>query len=256
MHVGRVASHFNQPAGSKTVAPSGLKAKGQVYTDKAGMQDYDTPQELAVGEIESVIEEYRQATKNAVLAGFDGVELHCTSGYLPAQFLSTGTNHRVDSYGGSVQNRIRFVVEVLEAMISVSGAPRVAIRICPDNPFNDLHDAKPEETFRALLKALSPHSLAYVHVIRFPQGRVNNIALAKEYFLNSLVLNESYSAEEAELSVESGESKAVSFGRPFIANPDLPKRIELAASLEGFTMASLYAGGASGYTDYPLLDDD
>ena len=135
MHCGRISSHHNKEPGAETVAPSAIKAKGQLYSDSAGMVDHDTPRALSTSEIATVIEEYRQATSNALEAGFDGVELHCTSGYLPAQFLSTGTNQRTDQYGGSTQNRIRFAIETLQAISAVAGAGRVGFRICPGNPF-------------------------------------------------------------------------------------------------------------------------
>ena len=181
MHVGRVANALNKPPGSRTVAPSALRARGEIYTDQQGMQDLDEPHALTAEEIPAVIEDYRLATENAYAAGFDGVELHCTSGYLPAQFLSSGSNQRTDNYGGSVANRVRFPLQVLQAMAGVDGAERVGMRICPDNPFNDLQDDNPQETFEALLEGAAEPGLAYLHVIRFPRGRVDNIALGRRY---------------------------------------------------------------------------
>lgn len=251
MHCGRVAHPDNQSPGAEIVAPSAIQAKGQIFTDTAGMQDLAMPRALRTEEIAGVVEEYRQATVNAFKAGFDGVELHCTSGYLPAQFLSTGTNQRTDQYGGSVQNRIRFVLEVLEAMASVAGPERVGMRICPGNPFNDLHDDDPRETFAALLDAVRPMGLAYLHVIRMPRGPVDNLALAREHFGGPLIINESYSSDEAAAAIEAGEAEAVSFGRPFIGNPDLVERFRRGAPLAEFDLGSLYTPGPKGYTDYP-----
>jgi len=151
MHCGRIASRHNKPEGSRTLAPSAIQAKGEMYTDAAGMQPFDEPDELSLAEIEQTIADYGQAAQNAMAAGCDGVELHCTSGYLPAQFLSTGTNKRDDKYGGYLENRLRFVLEVLEVIIKAVGAGRVGVRICPGNPFNDLSDENPEETFRGLI---------------------------------------------------------------------------------------------------------
>ena len=253
MHVGRVSSALNKPEGAETVAPSAITARGEIYTDQAGMQPLDAPRSLALDEIEKVIGEYRQATLNAFAAGFDAVELHCTSGYLPAQFLSTGSNHREDAYGGSVENRCRFVLETLAAMVNVEGPGRVGMRICPDNPFNDLSDDDPAETFGYLLSEAARLDLAYLHVIRFP-GRVDNLAIGRRYFPDRLLVNESYQPNEAEQVVAAGEASAVSFGRPFIGNPDLVARIARGTALADFDPSTLYTEGAAGYTDYPPSD--
>ena len=203
------------------------------------------------GKIASVVGEYRSATVNAFEAGFDAVELHCTSGYLPAQFLCTGTNTRDDAYGGSVENRVRFVREVLEAMVSVQGAGCVGMRICPDNPFNDLHDDDPGETFEHLLRAAAELELAYLHVIRMPKGRVDNLALGRRHFPQRLIANDSYDLEEAQAAIAAGDVAAVSFGRPFIANPDLVSRFQSGTPLARFDPSTLYTPGAAGYSDYP-----
>lgn len=254
MHVGRVANALNKPPGSRTVAPSALRARGEIYTDQQGMQDLDEPHALSAEEIPAVIEDYRQATENAYAAGFDGVELHCTSGYLPAQFLSSGSNQRTDNYGGSVANRVRFPLQVLQAMAGVDGAERVGMRICPDNPFNDLQDDNPQETFEALLESAAELGLAYLHVIRFPHGRVDNIALGQRYCGDRLIGNESYSFEEAQGAVAGGELTAVSFGRPFVGNPDLVERWQAGAALAEFDLATLYTPGENGYSNYPRAD--
>ena len=254
MHVGRVASHLNKPPGSDTVAPSAIAARGEIYTDQAGMVPFDKPRVLRAGEIPWIVSDFRQATENAYEAGFDGVELHCTSGYLPAQFLSTGTNKRDDEYGGSVENRCRFVLQTLEAMASVDGAGRVGMRICPDNPFNDLSDEDPQRTFEQLLGGAAGLQLAYLHVIRLPKGRVDNIALGQHFFGDRLIVNDSYDLEEANAVIAGGAAAAVSFGRPYIANPDLVERFREGAALASFDPRTLYAGGAKGYSDYPPRD--
>jgi N-ethylmaleimide reductase len=251
MHCGRIASHYNKDDDAETVAPSALQAKGQMYTDAKGMVDFDMPRTLETEEIAAVIDEYRLATANAYRAGFAGVELHCTSGYLPAQFLSTGTNQRDDRYGGSVENRIRFVVETLEAMGAVDGMNRVGMRICPGNPFNDLSDENPEETFTVLLNAVNQLGLAYLHVIRMPKGPVDNIALAREHFEGPLILNDSYSFDEANETIDAGTAAAISFARLFIGNPDLVERFANGTKLASFDPKTLYTPGAAGYTDYP-----
>ena len=251
MHVGRVANVLNKEPGSETVAPSAIRARGEMYTDLQGMQPFDEPRALALNEIVQVIADYQRATENAFSAGFDGVELHCTSGYLPAQFLCSGTNKRTDDYGGSTAKRGRFVLEVLEAMASVDGAQRVGMRICPDNPFNDIEDDDPQHTFDYLLQEAKSLNLAYLHAMRFPKGRVDNIALGQRYFGDRLIGNESYSFEEAGAAVVAGELAAVSFGRHFIANPDLVERWQTGEQLTAFDLHTLYTPGAEGYSSYP-----
>ncbi len=251
MHVGRIASAHNKPAGSETVAPSPVAARGEIFTEAHGMQPFDTPRELDIEEIPGIVEDYRRATEYALDAGFDAVELHCTSGYLPAQFLCTGTNRRTDAYGGGPAGRIRFALEVLQAMVTVDGGARVGVRICPDNGFNDLSDEHPQQTFEYLLEEVEGLDLAYMHVIRMPAGRVDNIELVQRYFWDRMIANESYSFDEAQRAVAGGEVTAVSFGRPFIANPDLVERWRRGLPLADFDPATLYTPGAEGYTTYP-----
>jgi len=248
MHCGRIASHHNKPKGSRTLAPSAIVAKGEMYTDAAGMAPFDAPEEMTLAEIEQTIADFVQAAKNAMAAGCDGVELHCTSGYLPAQFLSTGTNKRADKYGGLLENRLRFVTDVLDAIIAEVGAGRVGIRICPGNPFNDLSDDKPEETFRALIKAINPMGLAYLHVIRMKAG-VDNIALAAE-FDGPVILNDSYDLERGNRALAEGKADAISFGRHYVANPDLVKKFKRGEELTKPDYKTLYTPGPEGYVDY------
>jgi N-ethylmaleimide reductase len=251
MHCGRISSHHNKEPGTETVAPSAIRAAGQIYSDAAGMVDFDLPRALRTDEIPGVVEEYRHATRCALEAGFDGVELHCTSGYLPAQFLSTGTNQREDAYGGSLQNRLRFPLELLAVMGEVAGFDRVGMRICPGNPFNDLHDADPAGTFAALLDAARPLGLAYLHVIRFPAGGVDVVALAHQHFGGALVVNDNNNAQSGGEPVSTGVAEAVSFGRGFIGNPDLVRRMREGLPLAPFDVKTLYSAGPQGYTDYP-----
>ena len=253
MHVGRVAHPDNKAPEAETVAPSAIPAAVEMYTDTRGMQPLPAPRALETTEIAGVIGDYRHATELALEAGFDGVELHCASGYLPAQFMSTGTNRRRDTYGGSLENRLRFPLEVLSAMAAVAGPGRVGFRICPGNPFNDLQDQNPEDTFAAFLDKASELGLAYLHVIRMPALGIDNIALARAHFSGPLILNESYNLAEAEEAVEKNDGEAVSFGRPFIANPDLVARFESGAELNRLDASRLYTVGPEGYTDYPAL---
>ncbi|WP_255326154.1 alkene reductase [Sphingobium sp. EM0848] len=250
MHCGRIGSTLNKAPGTRTVAPSAIRAKGEIVTE-TGMMAFDAPHALELHEIPQVIEEFAQATRNALAAGFDGVELHCTSGYLPAQFLSSGSNQRTDGYGGSAANRIRFVVETVEAMAAVSGAGRVGFRICPGNPFNDIWDENPAETYGALLEALSSQGLAYLHLIDVANPQVDSLDLAKRHWRGSLILNEGMTRARAEALLADNMAHAFSFGRPFIANPDLVSRLERDIALADFDPSTLYAPGPEGYVDYP-----
>jgi len=254
MHCGRVAHPDNKARDAETVAPSAIAAKGELYTDTKGMQAMPAPRALRREEIPGVVAEYARATELAYDAGFDGVEAHGTSGYLIAQFLSTGTNRRDDDYGGSVENRIRFAVDVLEAMAAVDGADRVGFRICPGNPFNDLSDEDPEETFRAFLGRVRGLGLAYCHVIRLHAVALDNIALARAAFGGPLIVNDSFKREEAIEVVERGDAAAVSFARAYIGNPDLVRRLAQNAPLARFDPGALYTPGPKGYVDYPTLD--
>ena len=250
MHCGRVGHAANKDPDAETVAPSAIRANDKIFVG-TGMEPMAIPRALTTAEVALVVEEYRQATIYAYQAGFDGVELHCTSGYLPAQFLSAGTNQRDDQYGGSLDNRLRFVMEVLEAMSSVDGADRVGMRICPGNPFNDLQDDDPLQTFAGLLDAVDAMGLAYLHVIRIPKGPMDNLKLAEAHFHGAVIVNESYSADEAQAVINEAQVAAVSFGRAFIANPDLPKRLQNNLPLADFDPKTLYTSGAEGFIDYP-----
>ncbi|MEO0494274.1 MAG: alkene reductase [Actinomycetota bacterium] len=253
MHVGRIAVADNKAQNAETIAPSAIAARQRMYTDTAGatMQPCVVPRALDADEIPGVIGDYRRSTELAYEAGFDGVELHGTSGYLPAQFLSTGTNHRTDEWGGSLEGRLRFFVEVAAAMASVDGAGRVGFRICPGNPYNDLYDDDPDETFRALLGALDPLGLAYCHTIRLPAGPVDNEALCRASFRGPVIVNDGYGPSEANNALAAGRADAVSFGRLFITNPDLVDRIAGGHELADTRADHIYDPGPEGYVDFP-----
>ena len=251
MHCGRIAHADNKAPGAATVAPSAIRAAGQMYTDTAGMEPFEEPRELSSSEILVVVDEYRRFASLAVDAGFDGVELHGTSGYLPAQFLSTGTNRRTDGYGGSTDARVRFPVEVLQAMAAEIGADRLGLRICPGNPFNDLEDADVEDTFRTFLTAIRSMRLAYLHVIRLHDGGLDNLALARGLHDGPLIVNDSYGLAEAGTAIADAACDAVSFARLYISNPDLVARVAGNLPLTAFDPRSLYLQGPAGYTDYP-----
>ena len=247
MHCGRCSHEDNKRADSETVAPSAIPAAGEVFTEE-GMKPFSDPRALTLAEIPQVIEEYRQATINAFEAGFDGVELHGASGYLPAQFLSPGSNQRDDEYGGSLENRVRFVKEVLEAMASVKGADKVGLRICPGFEFNDVKDPNSQETFEGLLSAIQPLNLAYLHVMRASPLDVTR--LATDFFKGPFIINGGFNRETAEEAVQD-QATAVSFGASFIANPDLVARLQNEFPLAAPNEQAMYSFTREGYSDYP-----
>lgn len=253
MHAGRIGSRHIKPAGVETVAPSAIRAAGEIWTDAAGMQPHDEPRALSTEEVRAVVQEHAQAARNAREAGFDGVELHGTSGYLPMQFLASGSNRRDDAYGGSVAHRARFAVECLQAMANAIGPGRVGLRLRPGNPYNDIQDADPRASHAELMRQAATLRLAYVHVMRAPEELgLDAFALAREHFGPRLILNDGFSGPSAEAAIELGEGAAVSFARPFIGNPDLVRRLREGRPLAGFDRATLYTAGAAGYTDLPV----
>jgi N-ethylmaleimide reductase len=254
MHCGRIGVSQNKDPGAETIAPSAVRAAGQMFTDTAGMQDFDMPRALEAAEIPAMIAEFGKATANALEAGFDGVELHAASGYLPMQFLSTGTNKRTDRYGGSAENRVRAVVEMLDSMAKAAGPGRVGIRICPGVLFNDIQDDDPAETYATLLKAIDPMGLAYLHLILLKSPQVDGLEVAKANYTGNLILNDSITLERGNALVDSGEAAAVSFARHFLANPDLVRRLREGAELKHFDRKTLYSPGPAGYTDYPFIN--
>ncbi len=254
MHCGRVGHPNNKAEGTRFLAPSAIAAKAQIFTE-AGMQDMPMPEAMTADDIAKVIEDYRQATANCLAAGFDGVELHAASGYLPAQFLASESNHRSDEYGGSLENRLRFVLELLDAMISVAGAGRIGLRISPGNPYNDHVDANPNETYAALLQAASERGIAWVHAIRMPSTGIDSLQLTRDNYQGSLIGSDSFDAAEADKFIEQGLVDAVSFGRAYIANPDLAARFAVDAELNAMDAKTIYSGGGSkGFTDYPTMN--
>ncbi|RYY26699.1 MAG: alkene reductase [Sphingomonadales bacterium] len=253
MHCGRVASFLNKDDGSEIVAPSAIRAAAQIYTDARGMVDLDAPRALETDEVPLVIEEYRQAARNARAAGFDGVELHASSGYLPMQFLSSNSNQRSDLYGGSVENRIRFAMEALDAMGTEIGYDRVGLRVCPGFSYNDIHDEDPVQTYGALFDAASTLGLAYLHLVRRTFPTVDNLALVKQRWRGNLILNNELTRDSAAEAIRAGVAEAVSFGRPFIGNPDLAERLRRDLPLANYDPNRTYTPGPEGYTDYPAI---
>jgi N-ethylmaleimide reductase len=234
------------------VAPSAVRAAGQMWTDTKQMQDLDMPRALETSEIPGVIAQYAAATRNALDAGFDGVELHSASGYLPMQFLSSNTNLRTDGYGGSVQNRIRFVVEALEAMAKAAGSPsRVGIKISPAMPFNDINDADPVETYTTLVTAIGSMGLAYLHVLKTTIP--NTFELLRPLFKGPFLAGGGFTKESGNATLASGAADFIVFGKLFTSNPDLPVRFEKSAALIDPDPNTFYSPGPKGYTDYSAL---
>ncbi|KTC00413.1 alkene reductase [Pseudomonas sp. ICMP 10191] len=251
MHCGRVSHPSLLPKGAQPQAPSAIKAAGQTYT-ATGLQDFVTPHALTISEIGEVIEGYRQSARRAIEAGFDGVELHAASGYLPEQFLSTGSNQRNDQYGGSVENRTRFVLELLAAMVSEVGGDRVGIKISPEMNFNDIVDAKPQETYIYLVNQLRDLKLAYLHVALFGAEFDYHAAL-RPLFNGSYLIGSGQTKDGAASLITKGKADAAVFGSAFLANPDLPQRFRDDAELNAPDKDTFYAPGAEGYIDYPTM---
>jgi N-ethylmaleimide reductase len=252
MHCGRISHPLLLPDGAQPVAPSAIKPAGQAWTDD-GLQDFVTPRALSIEEIANVVEDYRLATRRALEAGFDGVELHGATGYLPEQFLSSGSNHRQDEYGGSVTNRVRFVLEVLTAMVDEAGSDRVGIKISPEMNFNDISDAAPQETYTYLVEQLCELDLAYLHVALFGTT-VDYHALLRPLFNGAYLIGGGLHRDTAEALLTEGRADATVFGSASLANPDLPERFRRGAPLNAPDRATFYTPGAKGYTDYPTMD--
>lgn len=250
MHAGRIGSHHIKGEGVPTVAPSAIQARGEVHTDSAGMQPYDMPLALTTEQVWEVIGQHRQAAINAKEAGFDGVELHCTSGYLPMQFLCSDSNQRNDEFGGSAEARAKFAEECLRAMATVFGAGCVGLRMNPGNRFNDTKDAHPQQSHVALLEAIADLNMGYLHMMRAPIESIDAFKIGREAYRGSLIVNDGFDAESAANAVTEGQADAVSFARHYVANPDFVKRIVENLPLAKFDRKTLYTPGAEGYSDY------
>jgi N-ethylmaleimide reductase len=254
-HAGRASHPLLQPHRALPIAPSAIRASGSAYT-AAGPQPYVTPRALAVHELPPIVEAYANATRLARAAGFDGVELHAGNGYLLDQFLRDGSNRRDDAYGGAVENRARLLLEVVAAASAAWDARRIGVRVSPRHPYNDMRDADPAATFAHVARRLAGRGLAYLHVVE-PLGDPGDAPrltpTLRALFDGPVLVNGGFDAATAEAALARGEADAVSFGAPFIANPDLPRRLALGAPLETPDAATYYGGDARGYTDYPPL---
>ena len=257
-HVGRISHTSLLPDWEVPVAPSALPAKAKTFTSK-GFEDVSAPRALELSEIPALIQDYRQAARNAITAGFDGVEVHAANGYLIDQFLRDGSNQRTDEYGGSIENRTRLLDEVVRAIASEIGPERTGVRLSPVTPAHDAHESQPQPWFeRAVerLDAIGP--LAFIHVIEGATGGPrDNIAFdyqaLRAKFKGAWIANNGYTKDTAEAAIASGYADVIAFGRPFIANPDLVERLRLGVALSDLDPDTLYGGGSRGYTDYPSV---
>ncbi|MBT3307491.1 MAG: alkene reductase, partial [Alphaproteobacteria bacterium] len=247
-----------QEDGALPVAPTALQPTGDAVTYE-GMKPFEMPRALETEEIPGIIGQYRRAAENALMAGFDGVEVHAANGYLLDQFLRDGTNFRTDAYGGSRRNRSRLLMEVLEAVTDIWGGERVGVRLSPLNCFNDISDTDPQATFGAVVEALNRFDLAYLHAVEVDMTGKSGDAFdwlkLRNTFDGPYMANGGFERERAEQSVDVGPADLISFGVPFIANPDLPARLALGAPLNKADPETFYGGDARGYTDYPTLKD-
>ncbi|HYD71276.1 alkene reductase [Azospirillum sp.] len=261
-HVGRISHPMFRPDGSQPVAPSAIAARGELYAGAAGMVPFPVPRALETAEIPAYARLFADAAKRAVFdAGLDGVEIHAANGYLIDQFLRDGTNARTDAYGGSVANRARFLMEVTEAVSHAVGAQRVGVRLSPNGTFNDMKDSDPAALFGHVAEALNPFGLAFLHVIEgiggpqaLPEGATPVAPLLRRIFKGPFIINGGFTREAGDAALANGDADLVSFGVPFIGNPDLVERFKRGAPLNEPDRGTFYGGAAKGYTDYPALE--
>jgi N-ethylmaleimide reductase len=258
-HVGRISHSSFQPGGALPVAPSAIAAEGTSRT-LAGPQPFETPRALDLAEIPGVVQQFAEGARRAQEAGFDGVEIHGANGYLPDQFLRDGTNRRTDAYGGSIEKRARFLLEVTEAVARVWGTKRVGVRLSPLSPFNSMSDSDPVATFGYAVAQLDRFGLAYLHLASMPgaiqtgsaeQAMVHRL---RESFSGPLILNGGFDQKKGDAALAACLADLVCFGTLFLANPDLPERFAESAPLNAPDPSTFYGGGEHGYTDYPVRD--
>jgi len=259
MHTGRIGHPLNLPAGAKVVAPSAVAAKGEMFTDAEGLKPHPIPHAMTAADIKSTIAEFVQAAKNAMAAGFDGVELHGANGYLLEQFIRPNSNTRTDNYGGSIENRARFALEVVAATIAAIGKDKVGIRLSPFGVFNDMPlYPEMEADYTYLAQKLNAAGLLYIHLVDHssmgaPKVPDSMKATFRSVFKGALILSGGYDASRAESDLAAGKCDLVAVGKPFLANPDLVARWKTHAAVNAPDMATFYTPGPKGYTDYPAL---
>lgn len=255
-HVGRISIKSLLPGGQAPLAPSAIRARVQTFVNGT-FTDVDAPRALATSEVTEVVGQFAEGAQRAKAAGFDGVEIHAANGYLPEQFLLSGSNQRTDQYGGSAENRARFLLEITQAAIDVWGADRVGARLSPTSSYNDMEDDNRLETFSEVYRSLDALQLAYLHVVEPTPGEAAGdlqlIEQLRPLWNGIYIANGGFDAARASAWIDSGHAHAITFGKAFIANPDLPSRIRTAASLNPPDPDSFYGGDARGYIDYPAL---
>ncbi|WP_036479430.1 alkene reductase [Myxosarcina sp. GI1] len=257
MHAGRVTHSSLLPNCARPIAPSAIPVVSEQVRIWDGKVPFETPRPLELDEIPLIVEEYRRSAELSIEAGFDGVELHAATGYLPNQFQVTGSNHRTDAYGGTLENRTRFTLEVVEALCSVRGADRVGVKIAPGFTVNDTFDDDPAETYIYVAKALNPFKLAYLHVgyergyTRGTAPNFNPIDLLRSVYQGTLLAVGGFDRQQGDEAIRSGRADAIVFGRSFISNPDLVERLRLDVPLTEADLSTFYGGSEFGYTDYP-----
>ncbi len=255
-HCGRISHPLWQIDHAPAVAPSAIKAQGTAFTPE-GPKPHAEPRALRTDELPGIVADYVHGAKNAIEAGFDGVEVHSANGYLLDEFLRDGTNKRTDAYGGSAENRCRLPLEVTQAVADAIGADRVGVRISPSSAFNDMSDSDPTATFGSFARSLNSLGIAYLHVLGPDENDVKRgangvpVKFFRPLFTGPLVANWGYTARTANAGIAANEFDAVSFGKLFIANPDLPERFRGNSPLNAWNEKTFYGGGAEGYTDYP-----
>jgi N-ethylmaleimide reductase len=263
-HVGRISHRSHQPNGELPVAPSAIQPSGGTFSADWKPVGFETPRALETSEIAGIVADFRRGAENAKKAGFDGVEVHGANGYLLDQFLQDGSNKRTDQYGGSIENRARLLLEIVDQAIDVCGAGRVGVRLSPYGTFNDMSDSDPVTLFTYVLKQLSARGIAYAHIIEprsslaggqdgTVQSAPETRSLFRNVFKGTVISAGGYARDEAIKAVQDGVVDAVAFGRLFISNPDLPRRLQENADLNSYDRSTFYGGGEKGYTDYPTL---
>ncbi len=259
MHTGRIGNPLNMPEGARVLGPSAVTASGEIFTDADGMKPHATPHAMSEADIKATVEEFAQAARNAVAAGFDGIELHGANGYLPEQFIRPNSNQRTDGYGGSIENRARFVLEVVDAVVAAIGKDKVGIRLSPFGVFNDMPPYPAMEAdYTYLAHQLNARGLVYVHLVdHSPMGAPpvpeSMKATFRSVFKNTLILSGGYDAVRAERDLAEGKCDLIAVGRPFLANPDLVTRWKTGAAENAPDLGTFYTPGPKGYTDYPAL---
>lgn len=259
MHTGRVSHETNLPEGATVVGSSNIAAAGEMWTDALGMLPHTTPQALTTEEVKLTIQEYVQAAKNAIESGFDGVELHGANGYLIEQFINGTINNRTDEYGGSVENRTRFLLEIATQTVAAIGKDKVGVRISPFSTFNDIpaYDGV-DETYIYIAQKLNDLSIAYLHYLDHSATGLDLVSqdlrdTFRTTFKNTLISCGAFTKNSAEAALESGQVDLIAFGKPYLSNPDLVERLTVDAELAQPNFDLLYMPGAEGYTDYPSL---